>query len=253
MLLGKDGGWKTIDMGLVHSSSAPSLANLILERLRQDGDIEPGVSPNFLVRNWPPAFKEWSTKAARDAFFASPQFPRLLDPESVKDTIARGVENGMLAYVGKSADGNYNPFHWNSSLSILDVELTDEMFIVQRETAEAYLAGKKAAAALPFATAPTPTVPAAGPDSVPASVSTPLSSPATPASPNSLASVTWNGDVPPQKWMNFYTKVLAKFVMQPGLRIGLNVEIAPPEGVSAQRADEIKVALRELGLDDTLK
>ena len=252
MLLGKDGSWKSIDMGLVHSSSAPSFANLILERLRQDGDIEPGVSPNFLVRNWPPAFKEWSTKAARDAFFASPQFPRLLDPESVKDTIARGVENGMLAYVGKSADGSYSPFHWNSSVSILDIELTDEMFIIQRETVEAYLAGKQAAA-LPSAAAPTLTAPATDPVSGPAILSIPQSSPAAPTPPNSTARVIWNGDVPPQKWMNFYTKVLAKFVTQPGLRIGLNVEIAPPEGVSSQKIDEIKLALRELGLDDSLK
>jgi hypothetical protein len=43
----------------------------------------------------------------RDAFFASPQFPRLLNPDSVKDTIARGVENGMLGYVGKKGDGSY--------------------------------------------------------------------------------------------------------------------------------------------------
>jgi hypothetical protein len=59
----------------------------------------------------PPAFKEWNTKSVRDAFFASPHFPRLLNPDSIKDTIARGVENGMLDYVGKKIDGNYAPFH----------------------------------------------------------------------------------------------------------------------------------------------
>jgi hypothetical protein len=85
MLLGKDGEWKTVDLGLVHSSAAPSISQLILERLGQAGDIEEkGVSQNFLVRNWPPAFKEWSTKSVRDAFFASPQFPRLLNPESIQ-------------------------------------------------------------------------------------------------------------------------------------------------------------------------
>jgi hypothetical protein len=97
MLLGKDGEWKTVDLGLIHSSAAPSIGQLIIERLGQAGDIEEkGVSPNFLVRNWPPAFKEWNTRSVRDAFFASPQFPRLLNPHSIKDTIARGVENGML-------------------------------------------------------------------------------------------------------------------------------------------------------------
>ena len=117
MLLAKDNSWKTVDLGLVHSSAATSIVELILNRLRQDGDIEDAVSPSFLDRNWPPAFKEWSTKSVRDAFFASPQFPRLLNSESLKDTIARGVENGMLAYVGKKPDGSYAPFHWKSSLT----------------------------------------------------------------------------------------------------------------------------------------
>jgi hypothetical protein len=62
--------------------------------------------------------------------------------------------------------------------------------------------------------------------------------------------VTWQGDVPPQKWMNFYTKVLSKFATQTGLKLTLRVEIAPEGGVSNQKVDEIKVALRELGLSD---
>jgi hypothetical protein len=98
------------------------------------------VSPNFLVRNWPPVFKEWNTKSVRDAFFASPQFPRLLNPDSIKETIARGVENGMLGYAGKKADGSYAPFHWNSSLPSQDVEISDDVFLIQRELAEAYKA-----------------------------------------------------------------------------------------------------------------
>ena len=68
--------------------------------------------------------------------------------------------------------------------------------------------------------------------------------------PAGVSRVSWQGDVPPQKWMNFYTKVLSKFATQSGLKIGLNVEIAPDGGVSNQKVDEIKVALRELGLPD---
>ena len=79
MLLGKDNTVKRVDLGLVHSSAATDLVSLIVSRLNSDGDLETkGISPSFLIRNWPPAFKEWSTKSVRDAFFASPQFPRLL-------------------------------------------------------------------------------------------------------------------------------------------------------------------------------
>jgi hypothetical protein len=58
MLLGKDNALKSIDLGLIHSSAATDLLSLILSRLRSDGDLEHGISPSFLVRNWPPAFKE---------------------------------------------------------------------------------------------------------------------------------------------------------------------------------------------------
>jgi len=48
----------------------------------------------------------------------------------------------MLGYVGKKPDGSYAPFQWKSSLTPLDVELSEDMYIIQRATAEAYLAGK---------------------------------------------------------------------------------------------------------------
>ncbi|MEB3886137.1 DUF499 domain-containing protein [Lyngbya sp. CCY1209] len=137
MLLGKDNRIRTVNLGLITSSAAASLPRLIVDRLQQDGDIEDAISPRFLVRNWPPAFREWSTKAIRDAFFASPQFPRLLDPDAVKTAIARGVRDGHFAYVGKVGD-RYDPFEFKSSLSDDDVELSEDAFAIQAEDAEAY-------------------------------------------------------------------------------------------------------------------
>jgi hypothetical protein len=67
MLLGKDNVLKSVDLGLIHSSAATDLLSLILSRLRSDGDLEHSISPSFLIRNWPPAFKEWSTRSLRDA------------------------------------------------------------------------------------------------------------------------------------------------------------------------------------------
>jgi hypothetical protein len=246
MLLAKDGEWKIVDLGLVHSSAAPSISQLIVERLVQAGDIEDkGVSPNFLVRNWPPAFKEWNTRSVRDAFFASPQFPRPLNPDSIKDTVARGVENGMLGYVAKKTDGGYAPFHWNSSLSPKDVDISDDVFLIQREIAEEYKAGK-------IATTQDDVVKPKVTDSSGTTSSSAASDGKSPI-PVSIPRLVWNGEVPHQKWMNFYTKVLAKFAAGAGLKITLRVEVAPVEGVSPQKVDETRVALRELGLKDSLE
>lgn len=244
MLLGKDNTWKTVDFGLVHSSAADSLVMLILKRLRQDGDIEDGVSPNFLTRNWPPAFKEWGTKAVRDAFFASPQFPRLLNGEAVKETIARGVENGLLAYIGKKPDGSYSPFEWQTSITAHDVEISDDMFIIQREVAEAYRTRKA--------------MPITSPTAAPSTTSAP-SSPTSTAVPtdagvasSGMFKITWSGEIPAQKWMNFYTKVLSKFAAGMGLKLTLKVEVISESGIPTQKVEETKVALRELGLPDSI-
>ena len=50
--------------------------------------------------------------------------------------------------------------------------------------------------------------------------------------------------------MNFYTKVLTRFVTEPGLKLQVSFE-APTEAEQAQNTvDEIKSALRDLGLDE---
>ena len=53
--------------------------------------------------------------------------------------------------------------------------------------------------------------------------------------------------------MNFYTKVLSRFVTGSGLKLTVRVEVSPEGGVSKQKVDEAKNALRELGLSDDVK
>ena len=247
MMLGKDNTVKRVDLGLVHSSAATDLVSLIVTRLSSDGDLETkGISPSFLIRNWPPAFKEWSTKSVRDAFFASPQFPRLTNPDVLKETISRGVGNGLLAYVGKTASGDYKPFYYNKALMTADVELSEEMFIVTKETAEAYLKGRATPGSpTPILQTTDPTG-SAGPVAAPSTTQPSLG-------PIHATGLAWTGEIPPQKWMNFYTKVLSRFASARGLKLTVKVEATPEGGVSKQKVEETKAALRELGLNDDLK
>ena len=67
-----------------------------------------------------------------------------------------------------------------------------------------------------------------------------------------VARLSWAGEVPSQKWMNFYTRVLSKFATGTGLRLTVKVDVAPDGGVSQQKVDETRSALRELGLNDKL-
>lgn len=263
MLLGKDNQIKHVDLGLVHSSAAESLAALILNRLRQEGDIESAISPNFLIRHWPPAFKEWSIKSVRDIFFASPLFPRLLDVEAIRDTISRGVSDGQLAYVGKTDTGEYSPFFFEKSLTANDVEISEEMYIMRREDAEAYRNAKETVSKPPSSDEtkssvyPTdknnsdglkegdegtlPETPTSGPTAT-----------STASAVNTVTKLQWNGEVPTQKWMNFYTNVLSKFAAGKGLKLVLKVDVEPDDGISTQKVEETKIALQELGLEGEL-
>jgi hypothetical protein len=254
MLLGKDNQVRTIDLGLVHRSASESLIQFIVSQLRQVDEIQSGISPSFLMRNWSPAFKEWSTRAIRDAFYASPVFPRLLNAEAIKQTVVRGVQDGLLAYVGKGKDGKYVPFFFERSIDPTEVEISDETFIVTRETALAY----REAQAKPTIAEP----PITGGDQtsgVPGFTESDSSSTAPPetlgeSKPASggLRALRWSGEIPSQKWMNFYTRVLSKFATGTGLRVTVKVEIAPEGGVSEQKVEETRNALRELGLNDML-
>ncbi len=309
-LLGKDNKVRVVDLGLVHSSQANSMVKLIVDRLDQDGDIEKkSVSPNFLVRNWPPAFTEWSTKSVRDAFFASPQFPRLLDGDAVKDTIARGVSSGILAYVGKAA-GGYKPLVFDSALSADQVEVSDDMFIITADEAKKHVEPPKLTTLTIQPEQPQArpgmhlTFRVAGldqhgrPMALPEVVwsakgglidntggftagmdegeflievaagrlraqamvlvskgePVPLSlSHSAPPKPTEIRGLRWSGEVPAQKWMNFYTKVLAKYATTGGLKLRVFFEVSPEGGLLPQRLEETKALLKELGLDDTVE
>ncbi len=144
-LLNKEHKIEFLDLGRSQSSAASSLSIFILNQLRLYDYVVDSVSPRFLTRNWPLEFRDkaWSTKAVRDMFFASPLFPRLLNPNIIKETIAKGASNGYLAYVGLTIDEKYEPFYYQKALMISDVEISDDIFIIAPDTAENYLSGIK--------------------------------------------------------------------------------------------------------------
>jgi len=75
-----------------------------------------------------------------------------------------------------------------------------------------------------------------------------------PSAKPGATSIRWSGAVPPLKWMNFYTQVLAGFVTPGGnLRVNVSFEAAPEARVSAQQIEKTRAALRELGLDDSVQ
>lgn len=74
--------------------------------------------------------------------------------------------------------------------------------------------------------------------------------PTPPPPPPGARIIRWRGTVPPQKWMNFYTKALSKYATSPDLKIEVNFEVKVDREQADSKAAETKTGLRELGLTD---
>lgn len=302
--LEKNNQLAVMDLGLVTSSAAETLTKHLLSVLRQKDIITKEVPSRFLVRNWPPAFKEWSTKSVRDVFFASPQFPRLLYPDTIKETIARGVSEGLIAYAAKSPKGGYDPFSYKTSLSSFDVEISDDMFILTAAEAEKHIQPPKLSRIVIFPVRAQiqpgmkQTFVAEGLDQFGQGMK--ISDPQWDATGGSIGrdgvfsagsgegnfivsveaegitgsaeviitkektkesqpelkgpnSLRWSDEVAPQKWTNLYMKVLTKLVPVADLKIHVSVDATLKEAATDQQVEEIKAALRGLGLNDDVE
>lgn len=264
--LGRDGRLQHLDLGTGHSSAAESLTHFVIQRLRGQNEIETGVAPAFLLRHWPPALKEWSTRAVRDAFFSTPLFPRLIRGDAVRETIAKGVSEGHFAYVGVDSQGHYKPFLFATPMDSVDVELSEDLFLVTGESAEAWLRSQRRTPSVGESgtetldgdgsgavgtggqitagrtgTGTTVTVPFQPEDAPEEEVEVPVPQ-------VRHAKVAWRGEVTPLKWTNFYTKVVGRFARSPGVRLTVHLEVEPPDGVTPEQLQEMRVSLEELGL-----
>ena len=71
---------------------------------------------------------------------------------------------------------------------------------------------------------------------------------------NGLAPITvikrnshWEGEIPHQKWTQFYNRILSKFAVRKGLKLAVAVDISD---ATKEEIEEMRMALRELGLED---
>jgi hypothetical protein len=241
LLLGEENELREVDLGLLHPSAAESLVGLIISRLKQEGLLEETISPDFLVRHWPPAMEEWSTKTVRDTFFASPRFPRLLNPEALKGAIARGVREGKFGYASRSYGEYRGVAIEDPTFKEEDVELSEEVVLLPREKA----LGLKKQPAHPIG----PETPQPSSDRIAKEDQSLGPHPGAKPSPPVRLRLSWKGPLPPQKWTQFYIKVLTHFATDPSLRLDVGFEVELEASLVENRLEELKAALRELGLD----
>lgn len=245
VLLDESGGMREVDLGLQHSSAAPSLTALIQVRLKQEGLLEDRVSPDFLVRNWPPALPSWPTKAVRDTFYASPKLPRLTDWTALRKTIAEGESSGRFGYASLTPAGAYDNVRIGEAMGEADIEFSDKVVLLTKDEA-----GQAKARGEPT-TPEGVTVTGGERPHKDIIVPTDKGAPVTVVKP--YAGLKWEGQVPPQKWMTFYMKVLTRFADDPSLALNVKFSVSPTHGVTQEKVDETRASLKDLGLADDVK
>jgi hypothetical protein len=77
--------------------------------------------------------------------------------------------------------------------------------------------------------------------------------PEPPRKPRESGTLSWSGEIPAQKWMNFYTKVLTRFVKGGSLKITVSFESSFEGGFDKSQIEETRSALRDIGLEDNIK
>jgi hypothetical protein len=191
-----------------------------------------------------------------------------MNANAVKEAIAKGVSVGLLAYVGKS-NGDYEPFAYNSALNISEVEISEDAFIVTKETAEEYLKSKaEEPADYSQKTQQTGDKPT---DSTEPNVQTNLGADTgenytatggnvadaaaqstSDSAARNIKNLTWEGDLSLNDWNRFYSKVLNKLGTSKNIRATVRIETDFADGVAASRVEEVKSGLRELNLPDEI-
>jgi hypothetical protein len=306
-LLGKDNAVRPINLGSLNPSMAGSLVEVIVNQLVRTDELSAGVGPSQLIKYWPAASVEWSTKAVRDAFFASPLLPRLLRADSIRRTIADGVTQRQLGYARKDSAGRAILERFENSLVEADVEISDDVVLLRADDARKLLEpprltrltirpehatvslGEQVAFTLAGTDqygqsfpVPSGEWSASGGSITPDGLFTAGETPglhAIRAKATGLEaaaevrlrtekaseddsgrdedggrpkSIRWSGAVPPQKWMNFYQKVLSRFATVPGLQLEVRFEVPADDEQGRTKADEARAGLRELGLDEAV-
>ena len=307
--LNKTNAVKDNDLGQINSSMAPTLADLILNTLRKDDEITDKVGSSRLIRYWPPAISEWSTRAVRDAFFASPALPRLIDPDSIKQTIADAVSSKLIGYARR--DGSRTVLErFGEPLSEHEVEISEDVVLLRAEDARKLLEPPRLDRLLispervdvnpnehasftvkgfdqyahPFTVehpswsvlgctvepdgrirageSPGVYVITARSSDIEAQAQIRVVPAKQPGGTNGgdtgkkkAKSICWSGSIPPRKWTAFYTKIVSPFATADGLSLQVDLRVPADEDdqqANAQ-AEKIRSALKDLGLDDSVK
>jgi hypothetical protein len=152
------------------------------------------------------------------------------------------------------SDGKFSPFIYGTGMSAPEVEISDDVFIIRKETADAYKKSSESRTSSEKMHGATDTGGLGGKSEEEHTRDREdESARAQRVQTDFFFPYSMDRRGSTQKWMNFYTKVVSKFAPPRGVKLPVTFEAAPEGEVSKQKVEEVKAALRELGLDPEIK
>ena len=241
-------GLKVIDLGAGHSSSGETLCGRVISALKSEALLNESVGAGYIERNWPPALKAegaWPLASLRQSFLNG-SLTRLVDPDSVlKGKIVEFVERGDFGLAsGKKADGTFEHLWFEKPVDAAEVAFEPAVFLLRKGAAQMLKVGAP----------PTPPPGALlGPGPVVTARPEPTPSPgAVPPPGAATRTLRITGNVPPEVWNRFGTRVLPKLRSGSDLKIALEFSVAVPSGAADSLVGELRQILQELGVGDAV-
>lgn len=224
-------GLRVIDVG-VPSKDAPSAADHILSVLRDAAVVNESVSPAYLIRAWPPAFREsgsWPLASLRQSFFDG-SLVRLLDAEAaLRKAIQAGVAQGDLALAaGLNSDGSFDRIWRDESCPDDAIQFDTQHALVVAATEQERR-----------------------PDSLPGAETVhPVET--QPVDSSGPAQIAIAGSIPPEQWNRIGTKILARLKSAGFVNISFEITVDCDTSPGEDHVESLRQTLQDLGIADSV-
>ena len=243
-------GLKVIDLGAGHASGSETLCGRIIAALKSGALLNESVGAGYIDRHWPPAFKDsgaWPLISLRQSFLNG-ALTRLLDPDAVlRRKIAEFVQAGDFGLAsGDKGDGQYERVWYKEPIGTEEVAFESGVLLLAKAKAEQLRAPGD----------PGPAVePGPRPDPAPVAVDPgPSDLPPKPPAPTGQIVTLWlRGELPPEAWNRFGTKILPKLRSGDKLSVGVEFSVSVDASQAQSVQAELQQALADLGLSDQVR
>ena len=239
-------GLRVIDLGAGHSSPSDTLSGRVVRALKTDALLNESVGAGYIERHWPPAFRDsgaWPLASLRKSFLDG-SLTRLVDADAVlHDKIPRFVANGDFGLAsGARDDGGYDRLWYRELLPPEEMAFEADVFLLTRAKAEELTAAQDTRE--PSQTkSRMPPEPQTGEDDTPRDQET--GAERTEPEKTTLRLV---GDIPPELWNRFGTRVLPKLRTGEDLSVRIDSSVLIAAGSVENLRRELHQALEDLGL-----